>query len=146
MAKESASQINLSITLTDNSPEVLDALGNAIDRAFDSIGEVAVGHAKEILENANRVDTGRLVNSIDTAHDDQSVVIGTNVEYAIWHEVGTGIYASDGTGRQTPWAFQDANGEWHYTRGVKPLHYLRRAFSEHTNEYKNIIKESLENA
>lgn len=138
--------IGVSTTLTDNSPEVRAALENAIDRALDSIGEAAVGHAKDVIRAAGRVDTGRLIGSIDTAHDEKSVVIGTNVDYAIWHEVGTGIYASDGTGRKSPWAYKDAKGVWHQTRGVKPIHYLRRAATEHTNEYKQIVRDSLENA
>ena len=147
MAKQIVSQgLGVKVSLTDSSPEVLAALNNAIDRAFDAIGETAVGYAKDIIEKANRVDTGLLVGSIDTDHDDRAIVIGTNVPYAIWHEVGTGVYASDGTGRKTPWAFQDSKGEWHLTSGVKPLHYLRNAATEHTDEYKAILKESLENA
>ena len=140
------SGLDFSITLTDSSDDALSALRNALDRALDAIGEEAVGYAKDTLTAAGRVKTDLLRGSIDTDHDENTVVIGTNVPYAIWHEVGTGIYASDGGGRQTPWRFQASDGRWYTTRGVKPLHYLRNAVADHIPRYKQILQESLENA
>ena len=77
---------------------------------------------------------------------DSAVYIGTNVDYGKWVELGTGIYASDGNGRKDPWAYEDEKGEVHWTRGIKPVHYLKRAAEEHRNEYKKLMKDSLENA
>lgn len=87
------------------------------------------------------VDTGRLRNSISHAVSGDDVYIGTNVQpYAIFVELGTGIYASDGQGRQSPWGYYDRNGKYHVTRGMKPRHMLKKAASEHTEEYKRIIE------
>ena len=117
----SSSSIGIQITLTDNSDEVLKALENAIDRALDSIGETAVGYAQDVITEAGRVDTGTMRGSVDTDHDERTVVIGTNLEYAPHHELGT-------------------------SKGIKPIHFLKRAATEHTEEYKNLVKDSLENA
>ena len=63
----------------DNTAVVLAALPVAIAKGLEKVGQVAEGYAKRICP----VDTGRLRNSITHAVDgSQSVVIGTNVEYA----------------------------------------------------------------
>ena len=115
------SGIGVQITITDNSDEVLNALENAIDRSLDAIGETAVGYAQDVITEAGRVDTGTMRESVDTDHDERIVIIGTNLEYAPHHELGT-------------------------SKGIKPIHFLKRAATEHTEEYKNLVKDSLENA
>lgn len=117
----SSSNLGVKIELTDNSDEVLAALENAIDRALDAIGETAVGYAQDVITEAGRVDTGRMRREIGSDHDNKTVVIGTNVEYAPYHELGS-------------------------SRGIKPIHFLKRAATEHTEEYKGFVKDSLENA
>ena len=133
------------ITIKDNSGAVLEAMQKAVARGLEAIGMTAEGYAKQTITDANRVDTGRLRNSIShtVKSEEEAVYIGTNVEYAIWHEIGTGIYAEDGQGRKSPWAFKDEKGEWHMTSGVKPLHYLQKAAADHTDEYKRIMEASL---
>lgn len=136
----------IEVDVTDNTKQVLGALKNAVEIGLEAIGLTAEGYAKETITEAGRIDTGLMRNSIShrVKDEENAVYIGTNVEYAVWHEVGTGIHAADGQGRKTPWAFQDKNGEWHYTRGVKPLHYLRNAAANHTEQYKELMQASLE--
>lgn len=127
---------DIEINITDNSGEILRELENKKAAALEAIGITAEGYAKI----RTPVDTGRLRNSITHAVKGNDVYIGTNVEYAVWLELGTGIYASDGNGRQSPWGYYDRNGKYHVTRGTKPRHMLKKAASEHTQEYKDIIK------
>ena len=65
--------------------------------------------------------------------------------YGIYVEFGTGIYAEEG-GRPTPWVYKDKNGNWHKTRGMSPRPFIRPAITNHMEEYKKLMKESLENA
>lgn len=130
---------DIDIQITDNSGEILRALEEKKKAALEAIGITAEGYAKLLTP----VDTGRLRNSISHTVVGNECYIGTNVEYAPWHELGTGIYASDGNGRKTPWTYYDRNGKLHYTRGVKPKHMLKKAASEHTAEYKKIIEDIL---
>lgn len=109
------------ITLESNAPEVLDALKNAIDRSLDAIGESAVGHAMDVIIREGRVDTGTMMNSIGHAQGEDFVAIGTDVEYAPYQELGT-------------------------SRGIRPARFLTKAATQHTEEYRNLVKESLENA
>lgn len=140
------SNITANVTLKDNSDEVGFRFRQAVRRGLDAIGFTAENYAKASIQNADRIDTGRLLNSITYKVKDNAVYIGTNVKYAIWHEVGTGIHAADGNGRKTPWGYEDDKGEYHITSGVKPIHYLRDASKKHTDEYKALMQDSIDNA
>ena len=109
----------MSYTYKDNTDEVLKALSGpngAIPRGLEAIGLAAEGHAKKITP----VDTGRLRNSISHATDDEAAYIGTNVEYAPYVELGA--------------------------QGRKGVHMLQRAATEHTDEYKRLMEDSIKNA
>ena len=134
------------IKFTDNSEQVLRAFDAAMERALETIGMVAETHAKEAITRQGAVDTGRLRNSITYAVkkregeaisyrddegntyrdrigsgvEDNEVYIGTNVEYAPYVEMGTSRMPS------------------------RP--FLKPAATEHGDEYKQIIKESMKNA
>ena len=107
----------MSYTYKDNTDEVLSALEKAKKRGLEAIGLVAEGHAKK-YETA--VDTGRLRNSISHTTDDEAAYIGTNVEYAPYIELGA--------------------------RGKDGLHFLQKAASNHTDEYKRLMEDSMKNA
>ena len=125
-------------------------------RAFNFLGPLctytAEGHAKKKITQAGAVDTGRLRNSItyalageethiksykaDKGGKDREtytydgtadgkkgsgVYIGTNVEYAPGIELGT-----------------------HRSAGA--VHFLQDAVSNHTDEYKKLMEDSMKNA
>ena len=106
----------MSYTYKDNTDEVLSALERAKKRGLEAIGLTAEGHAKK----ETPVDTGRLRNSISHETDDDAAYIGTNVEYAPYVELGA--------------------------RGRQGVHMLKRAATEHTDEYKRIMEDSMKNA
>jgi len=134
----------VSVEMIDNTDQVLDAAKDQIAAWLEAVGEDAATTAANVLTETGTIDTGRLKNSISSAVDEneQAVYIGTNVDYAIWHEFGTGIYAESG-GRKTPWMFQDKDGEWHWTRGVKPKHFLQFGITAHKQEYKQMLERYL---
>lgn len=138
----------MSIKFTDNSSEILYEAAKATGAALEAIGLKAEGYAKKEITNFPAVDTGRLRNSIThaTVMEEGAEYIGTNVEYAKWIELGTGKYAFDGQGKKEPWAYQDDEGNWHMTSGVRPVHFLKKAATEHSDEYKEIMKKIFENA
>lgn len=95
--------------------EFLDALPEQIEQALIAIGMTAETHAKEECP----VDTGRLRNSITHEVDmsDQAAIIGTNVEYAAYVELGTSK--------------------------MRAQPYLRPAALEHSDEYKSLVEAAL---
>ena len=106
----------MSYTYKDNTDEVLSALEKAKKRGLEAIGLAAEGHAKKITP----VDTGRLRNSISHATDDEAAYIGTNVEYAPYVELGSPT--------------------------IKAHHMLQKSATEHTDEYKRLMEDSMKNA
>ena len=106
----------MSYTYKDNTDEVLAALKMAKKRGLEAIGLTAEGYAKKDTP----VDTGRLRNSISHATDDEAAYIGTNVEYAPYVELGSPT--------------------------IKAHHMLQKAATEHTDEYKQLMEDSMKNA
>lgn len=91
----------------------------------------ALNRACLVVENEAKrlcpVDTGDLRSSITHEVHNNVGIVGTNKEYAPYVEFGTGIFASEGNGRDTPWSYQDDKGEWHTTVGQKPQPFLETA-------------------
>lgn len=146
------SSMGITVEVKDNSPEVKKALADALHRGLVAIGMSAEDNAKKDPQMA--VDTGYARNSITYAvsgypagttsykadrakpseaaprtgkyvgtmdgEKDEFVAIGSNVEYFPYIEAGS--------------------------RTINARHVLQRAATEHTNEYKALMKNSLENA
>ena len=140
----------MKVDYKDNSQRILTALEKGKRNALTAIGATAETHTKENITDDGLVDTGRLRNSITYATGDYSgigtytdknkksysdatarntpkddeVGIGTNVEYAAYTELGT--------------------------QHITAHHYLKRAVTEHKDEYKNLtvqaVKKAINNA
>jgi HK97 gp10 family phage protein len=89
------------------------------------------------------VHTSRLRNSIDYVVDEAELIgyVGTNVEYAIYVEMGTGEFAENGMGRKGGWVYQDPSGEWFFTWGQEPQPYLCPAFRKNKSQIEALAKE-----
>ena len=130
----------MQIRLEDHSAEVYKELEAACQRALEKCGLVAEGYAKKLCP----VDTGNLRNSIThTVADngERAAYVGTNSEYGVYVECGTGIYYPGG--RQTPWVYQDEKGDWHLTHGQRAKPYIKLAVADHSAQYNRIIEQEL---
>ena len=129
----------VTVKVNSNKQAILDEFKQQKRVALEAVGLQGETNAKMHISAVGAVDTGRLRNSISHATDDDSAYIGTNVEYGVYVELGTGIYASEG-GRSTPWSYKDDEGNWHTTVGMKPRPYLAPAVQEHVDEYKELVE------
>lgn len=129
----------MKVTFEDNTAEVLAALEAACTRALETCGLAAEDYAKKLCP----VDTGNLRNSITHTVNgaEKAAYVGTNSEYAVYVEMGTGQYVAGG--RPTPWVYQDDKGNWHRTHGQRAQPYIKPAVAEHTEQYKRIIEQTL---
>ena len=103
------------------------ALSSAMEKACIGVEGAAKRRAP--------VRTSNLRNSIThTLEPEGSAIIGhvfSSVPYAPYVEIGTGIYSSQGDGRQTPWIYIDpATGDRVFTRGSRPHPYMKPALDE----------------
>lgn len=129
------------VVFNDYSADVLNEFHDAVLRVLERCGEQAEGYAKDLAP----VDTGNLRNRISHKVDPEepAVYIGSNSLHAAYQELGTGIY-TDG-GRDTPWVYQDAKGNWHWTRGNKAQPFLKPSVADHQKQYSQIIEQELKN-
>ena len=136
----------MKVDYKDNSEQVLADMEKGKRNALTAIGATAETHAKDNITADDLIDTGRLRNSITFATGDYSgigtysdnegnrygdakarntpkddeVAIGTNVEYAAYTELGT--------------------------QHITAHHYLKRAVTEHQDEYKEFAVEAIKKA
>ena len=101
-------------------------LPNLLEKALEKACLVVENSAKQNCPVAD----GQLRQSINHTVEGTKGEVGTSVEYAPYVEVGTGIYSTEGNGRQTPWTYQDAKGEWHTTSGMHAQPFLKPALEE----------------
>lgn len=112
-----------------------------------------IGKACKVVEGAAvencPVDTGELQQSIHSdppgPNDEPSGIVGTNKEYAPYVEMGTGLFAVNGDGRQdVPWSYQDVDGNWHSTSGQEPQPFLGPALMDNIDAVNRLIAEGIQ--
>ena len=89
--------------------------------------------------------SGQLQRSIDfqVSEDGTEGIVYSNLKYAPYVEVGTGIYSSKGGGRQKPWIYPkyvDGKTQFRTTRGMKPRPYLEPALTQNTSKIKDCFE------
>lgn len=120
--------------------------GAILDRALLKGGEKVRGNAVLLCP----VDTGELRNSIRVQLISPGVVtVGTNKEYAIFVEYGTGTQGDQGVSHTTKmtWRWQDEQGNWHTSHGHKAQSFLRAAVGKNAEkEVYRLVAEELRKA
>ena len=113
-----------SIVFTDNLQEVLTALDGALEKGLVKIGATAQGYAKDLTP----VRTGTLRDSIgvEVKPDEKAAYIGTMIDK--FPKKPYGQYVELGA------------------RGRPGVHMLKRAATEHTDEYKRLMEDSMKHA
>jgi phage gpG-like protein len=106
----------MAVELIDNSIKIKNLMEDRIPQALTGIGlkwqEICTG----IVTDKGIVDTGRLRASLSyqVAPDEQAVYAGTNVDYAIYNELGT--------------------------RRMKARPFLAPSVLEHSDDYKKVAE------
>ena len=136
----------------ENSTELvakLDKVQNIdLRRPLLKVGNDIETQAKENCNGRFSEPTGTLKRSIRAQLvGTTSVEVGTNLEYAVYVEHGTGIYAFDGAGRAStpehpiPWTYRGSDGLFHTTYGVKARPFLIPAFNSKKYNFLKYVKE-----
>lgn len=133
----------------DNSKEYKDLLNQAIRRGLKTIGMTAETHAKENCP----VDTGYARNSITYALSGESANISA---YKADKGKGekppkTGKYSGTMGDAEDKYVVIGSNVEYfpfieEGARGRQALHVLRKAATDHKDEYKQLLTDSIKNA
>ena len=130
--------------------EGLDEVLNSLGKLADTTNlEGALGKACAIVEASAKKkapkDSGDLRRSITSKVENNEGVIFTPLFYAPYVEYGTGLFAESDGRTDVPWNYQDDEGNWHSTSGMKPQPFMRPALYENREEILRILKEGLTN-
>lgn len=138
--------MNINIT-ESHVDEVISALNAAKPKILEVIGLKAEKYAKALCPVGTVESTGKkgyrggtLRNSITHSIDDDTLSVGSNVEYAPYVELGTGPNFTP----PPEWeSFDTPKGSGIGHGYVRPRPYLRPAIEEHLSEYADIIEKEL---
>ena len=70
-------------------------------------------------------------------------VVPKGCNYAIYNELGTGIYADNGNGRQDGWVYPLGNGEFRFTRGLPPKYFVRDTREFYEDKASRFIEDNI---
>ena len=131
----------MSIEFIDNS----DKLKALLEEALIAGLEAAAGEIESQAASNTPVATGKLKGAWghEVNEAEMYALIGNTEEYAIWHEFGTGEFASEGNGRKGGWFYEDSEGNGHFTYGVQPKRMLQNAFNTKKNTVKKIFEHEI---
>ncbi len=115
-----------------------DRVGSAVSKACAIVRNDAIKNAPH--------KTGELQRSIEfeVSDDGSEGIIYSNLEYAPYVEVGTGIYATKGQGRDKPWyypVYDSGDIKFIKTVGMRARPYLEPALSQNTTKIKECFEE-----
>ena len=139
------------IEYRDNTEEVLKAMEAAIRRGNEAIGLAAEGHAKKKITQAGAVDTGRLRNSITYALAGEETHVKSYKANKGGKERETYTYDGTAEGKKGSGVYIGTNVEYapdielgtHRSAGA--VHFLQDAATNHTDEYKRLMEDSMKN-
>lgn len=112
---------------------IQNAIATMIARAVENMNTACF-----VVERAAKVKCpvdmgilrGAMFSQVSLSGDRIVGRIGNSIEYAPYVHQGTGIYAVNGDGRQTPWGYTVLRGKYagfHWTHGQKPKPFLDNA-------------------
>lgn len=137
-----------------NAKEAIAAMENKkaeIEKLLEKGMEKALLTVEADAKRNCPVDEGLLRASInhetEVGNEEITGRVGTNVEYAAFVEFGTGIYAENGDGRQTPWAWIGDSVKWeggHKTQGQKGKRFMQDAIDKNRDKLGEIFADTLE--
>ena len=129
--------------------EIQDAVKQGTENGLKQVASEMKQMEHDIIDSniggdGSYVRTGKLKSSITIMPITWSnglaeiSVVPKGCNYAIYNELGTGIYADNGNGRKDGWVYPLGNGEFRFTMGLPPKYFVRD-----TREYYDAKKVSV---
>lgn len=130
----------------DNVLENISAVSDNTDKLEAAIVRACLlveRSAKQKAPKGNG-DLARSISSkVETSGSEVIGTVFTPLFYAPYVEYGTGLFAEAGNGRKdVPWHYQDDEGEWHTTSGMKPQPFMRPALNENREQIIRMLEDA----
>lgn len=125
-------------------PKAKKNIKRNISTGMGAVSKKVLDDVRENLLRQNAKDTGQLLNSYKIVQTEDGFEIGSDLDYSLYVEFGTGVYAEDGKGVTTPWAYKADDGTWRATNGMRPRPHIRPAFEDNAEEIEMMLAKELE--
>lgn len=134
--------------------EIQDAIEQGTEIGLKQVASEMKQMEQDIIDtniggDGSYVRTGKLKSSITIMPITWSnglaeiSVVPKGCNYAIYNELGTGIYADDGNGRQDGWVYPLGNGEFRFTRGLPPKYFVRDTREFYKDKASRFIEDNI---
>ena len=117
---------------------------HAMTRAMQDACNIVEGAAIDKAPKKTGALRRSIKSKVELTGNSIEGIVYSPLEYAPYQEYGTGLFAENGNGRKTGWAYEDEKtGETIFTRGNRPHPFLRPAVNENKDKIIQIIKGAL---
>lgn len=127
-----------------NIPKAKKNIKRNISTGMDAVSKKVLDDVRDNILRQGAKDTGQLLGSYKIVQTEDGFEIGSDLDYSLYVEFGTGVYAEDGKGVSTPWAYKAADGTWRTTKGMRPRPHIRPAFENNAEEIEMMLAKELE--
>ena len=122
--------------------KMIQQVKRGVEKGVKDISAQILDSATDIIYNESKTGHrtgssgigGNYVMEYTWTGSSYTAILSNRKTYFPYVELGTGIYAIGG--RQTPWCYQDADGQWHWTKGQRGKYSFTQALNIH---YDNIV-------
>lgn len=131
--------------VTVDAKQVAVGINKLINQQLPEAIEKALTESCQVVEAQTKVNApvkdGQLQGSIRHKVEGNYGTVYTEVEYAPYVEVGTGIYALNGDGRKdVPWLYEDEEGTTWVTYGQRPKRFMWTALQQSLGDIEDIFR------
>ena len=133
--------IECKVTGYEELMSVLERMGRSADESVNRGLHKGARRVQASAKELCRVNTGQLRNSITVTKIDGGYDIGTNVEYAVYQEYGTGRRGDSSVSHVTERITKD--GSTVPYEGISPNPFLYPALKQHENDIPGIVRDEI---
>lgn len=132
--------------------KTIDEMHEGIERGLKVCASEIKQMEQRQIENTtgggSYVPTGQLKRSVTIMPIEwspfcASITVTNVANYSLYTELGTGIYASDGNGRQGGWFYPIGDGTYRFTLGMPPKFFVRDTYDFYKDKATAIVEEQI---
>ena len=134
--------------------EIQDAVKQGTENGLKQLASEMKQMEHDIIDaniggDGSYVRTGKLKSSITIMPITWSggiaeiSVVPKGCNYAIYNELGTGIYADNGNGRKDGWVYPLGGGEFRFTMGLPPKYFVRDTREFYEDKASRFIEDNI---
>ena len=140
----------MKVRVTNKTKRLSKKLEKVEQSIQDNVEEEVRNCTERIIQNIKinaPVDTGNLRDSFHATYEWKGKTftgfIESDCTYLRYVINGTGIYNINGNGRQTPWVYKDAHGNYRFTRGIQPNPFIEKSLLDEKRTLRRSIRKAV---